>query len=59
MKDYKIIMTTTQGSELGTLIKLQEEVNDKIKDGYIPIGNPQKFDRGYYQAVYKDDLFNH
>ena len=58
MKDYKIIkenrfMNQTEGN---VLEMLESAVKVYISLGYVPIGSPMKYEGGFAQAMYKDDI---
>ena len=57
MKDYKIITEhrMSNQSDDAVLDLLQSSINIYLPLGYIPIGSPIKTDKGFAQAIYRDD----
>ena len=57
MKDYKIITEhrMSNQSDDSVLDLLQSSINIYLPLGYIPIGSPIKIDKGFAQAIYRDD----
>lgn len=56
MKDYKILTEIRFGNTDEQLLEsLQSSVNIYLGLGYVPIGSPIKIDKGFAQAIYRDD----